>query len=62
MRCERVASRASRPPRAVPNCTHLLKGKASIRHVQELLGQQSLQSTAIYTRVGVEDLRAGIER
>ncbi|MGH9319151.1 MAG: tyrosine-type recombinase/integrase, partial [Vicinamibacteria bacterium] len=36
--------------------THLLKGKASIRHVQELLGHQSLQSTAIYTRVNIEDL------
>ena len=37
--------------------THLLKGKAGIRHVQELLGHQSLQSTVVYTRVGVEDLR-----
>lgn len=42
--------------------THLLKGKASIRHVQELLGHQSLQATAVYTRVGVEDLREVLSR
>lgn len=37
--------------------THLLKGGASIRHVQELLGHKSLRATALYTRVDVEDLR-----
>jgi integrase/recombinase XerD len=42
--------------------THLLKGRASVRHVQELLGHQSLQSTAVYTRVGVEDLREVLAR
>lgn len=42
--------------------THLLKGKASIRHVQELLGHQSLQATALYTRVDVEDLREVLRR
>jgi len=42
--------------------THLLKGKAGIRHVQELLGHQSLQSTVVYTRVGVEDLREVLQR
>jgi integrase/recombinase XerD len=42
--------------------THLLKGKASIRHVQELLGHQSLQSTAVYTRVNIEDLHEVFSR
>jgi integrase/recombinase XerD len=42
--------------------THLLKEKASIRHVQELLGHKSLHATAVYTRVGVRDLREVLER
>lgn len=42
--------------------THLLKGGADVRHVQELLGHKSLQSSQLYTRVGVEDLRAMLAR
>ena len=42
--------------------THLLKGGGDVRHVQELLGHKSLQSTQLYTRVGVEDLRAVLAR
>jgi site-specific recombinase XerD len=37
--------------------THLLAGKASVRHVQQLLGHGSIETTAVYTRVGVQDLR-----
>jgi integrase/recombinase XerD len=42
--------------------THLLKGGADIRHVQEILGHKCLMTTAIYTRVAIADLRAVIER
>ena len=38
--------------------THLLQGGADVRHVQELLGRKSLETTALYTRVQVKDLAA----
>jgi integrase/recombinase XerD len=37
--------------------THMLKHGAPIRHVQELLGHESLESTQIYTRVTINDLK-----
>jgi len=42
--------------------THLLRGGADVRHVQELLGHSSLQTTALYTRVNVADLRQILAR
>jgi integrase/recombinase XerD len=37
--------------------THLLKGGADVRHVQAILGHKKLETTALYTRVVIEDLR-----
>lgn len=37
--------------------THMLRNGAPIRHIQELLGHESLESTQIYTRVTINDLK-----
>jgi len=37
--------------------TYMLKNGAPIRHIQELLGHESLESTQIYTRVTINDLK-----
>lgn len=42
--------------------THLLRRGANIREVQELLGHKSLQSTEVYTRVSITDLKAVMEK
>ena len=42
--------------------THLLRGGADIRHVQELLGHRCLATTALYTRVAIKDLRQVLAR
>jgi integrase/recombinase XerD len=50
-------------PLARHSCaTHLFRGGADVCQVQELLGHRSLQTTALYIRVEVEDLRAAIRR
>lgn len=38
--------------------THMMKNGAPVRHIQELLGHESLESTQIYTRVTINDLKA----
>ena len=42
--------------------THLLKGRASLRHIQRLLGHRSLESTQVYLRVEVSDLKRELKR
>jgi len=42
--------------------THLLKGKADIRHIQALLGHASLATTQRYTHVEIQDLKEVIRR
>jgi integrase/recombinase XerD len=42
--------------------THLLQGGADVRHVQKLLGHQEIDTTAIYTRVAITDLRGVVAR
>lgn len=42
--------------------THLLRGRADIRHIQALLGHASLQTTERYTQVEIQDLQDVIRR
>jgi integrase/recombinase XerD len=42
--------------------THLLKGRADIRHIQALLGHASLATTQRYTHVELQDLQQVIRR
>lgn len=38
--------------------THMMKNGAPVRHIQELLGHESLETTQLYTRVTINDLKA----
>jgi integrase/recombinase XerD len=42
--------------------THLLRGGASIRHIQQLLGHRDLNTTELYTHLTIEDLRTTVEK
>jgi site-specific recombinase XerD len=42
--------------------THLLDGGASVRHIQELLGHEDIESTGIYTHPVAEHLRRAYDQ
>lgn len=66
--CRNYAAAAGIPHAVQPHAirhacaTHLLEGGADVRHIQQLLGHNSLQTTAIYTAVQTAELRAVLDQ
>jgi integrase/recombinase XerD len=65
---EKYVKRAGINKRITPHtlrhacATHMLKGKASLRHIQEQLGHKTIATTQIYTHVDITDLKKEHQR
>lgn len=42
--------------------THLIRGGASVRHVQEILGHRSINSTQVYTKMAIPELHTAFRQ
>ncbi len=68
LRLRRSALRAGINSRVTPHtlrhtfATHLLRGGASLRHVQELLGHASIATTQVYTHLTSDHVRTEYEK
>lgn len=68
LRLRSYAGRAGIPAKLTPHtlrhsfATHLLRGGASLRHVQELLGHASIATTQIYTHLTNDHVRQEYKR
>jgi len=56
MKTARLAGRGSSHLLRHTCATHMLEGGADIRYIQQLLGHESLETTAIYTHVAIRQL------
>jgi integrase/recombinase XerD len=68
LRLKRAARAAGIPDSITPHtlrhsfATHMLRGGASLRHVQEMLGHASIATTQIYTHLTSEHVREEYDR
>jgi integrase/recombinase XerD len=68
LRLKRIARAAGIPEDITPHtlrhsfATHMLRGGASLRHVQEMLGHASIATTQIYTHLTSEHVREEYDR
>lgn len=68
LRLKRAARAAGIPDHITPHtlrhsfATHMLRGGASLRHVQEMLGHASIATTQIYTHLTSEHVREEYDR
>jgi len=64
----KAARRAGVKKRVTPHtfrhsmATHMLRNKADLRHIQAILGHESLASTEVYTHLALEDLKEAVKK